>query len=306
MNKKSGEIENIDEKISEKEKSKLQKKQILLGIILGLITGVLMPIILPLIYGEEPPPRFSLVNPYINPRDSLIIVAENEPAMKNENLNVEFDRLKFIDGGQIISKSSPQKWYFSLEKSQIPIVFFEDRTHRIRVGFKGQSLSEELNVYFNSNLPYSTTKDDTPSQPDIPMKQSKPSSEEKETLIFDQIKKSFDIGSPIALSRNKIFDAQGKIDPECHGGRYWFCFVSKDRVWPRDYLKQTELRFSKQLAIPQKFEKGKIVLACITNELHVKYNDWVFGKVTAGSQSLPIPIASNFKIVMESFIIIID
>ena len=281
-----------------------------LGGLITVIIPALLTAIIPLLWPKEIPPRFFLKTPHIHPRDSLIIIAENKPAMQAKPLNVEFEGLKFIEAGKLIPSSQNKRWYFSLNNPQIPSVFLRDGTHTIKVGFKGEPFSDKLEVYFNTNLQYTETVtsvvNDTSIEASITSKPVINQFAEKATLVFSHVQQPFDIGPRIAISRDIFFEANGKVVSVCYGGRYWFCFVEKDRVWPQDYLEHTERVFNKEFAIPAKFNKGKIVLACVSQRLHKKYYDWNFGQVTSTDHPVLKPNASEFKIVMETIILTLD
>ena len=284
-------------------------KNILAVVVIGIITG-LAPEGTRRLLPKEKAPRFFLRDPHIHPRDSLIIVAENRAAMKYKPLTVVFDNVKFLERGELLPNTQPPQWYFSLSEPQVPSKFLVDGTHTIRVGFTGEPLSEELNVYFNRNLAYADTIIPRTSSASV---ETGSTSEplvnqvaEEDTLIFGHVQESFYIGSRIAMSRDRFFEASGEVNSPCQGGRHWFCFVSNGLVWPKDYLRRTDRSFKKRFAVPDRFRNGRIVLACLPQRLHDKYYDWVFGQVMPIDQPLMRPEASEFEIVMESILLILD
>ncbi|MEM8523846.1 MAG: hypothetical protein AAGG68_04340 [Bacteroidota bacterium] len=122
---------------------------------------ILVPIILaliPLIYPEikalfmRKLPQFVIENPIISKGDSVLhIFAENGPARKREELNIEVEGLEFRDAGKLVSEN-PLEWEFDFTKYDIPDVLFTEGINVIRIGFPSSVGYDELKVYVRPNF----------------------------------------------------------------------------------------------------------------------------------------------------------
>lgn len=122
---------------------------------------IVLPIILaliPLLYPEVKAlfmrklPQFVIENPIISKGDSVIhIFAENGPARKREELNIEVEGLEFRDAGKLVSEN-PLEWEFNFTKYGIPDVLFTEGINVIRIGFPSSVGYDELKVYVRPNF----------------------------------------------------------------------------------------------------------------------------------------------------------
>lgn len=122
---------------------------------------IALPIILaliPLLYPEiralfmRKLPQFVIENPIISKGDSVIhIFAENGPARKREELNIEVEGLEFRDAGKLVSED-PLEWEFNFTQYGIPDVLFTEGINVIKIGFPSSVGYDELKVYVRPNF----------------------------------------------------------------------------------------------------------------------------------------------------------
>lgn len=117
---------------------------------------VLLPIILaliPFLYPEVKAlfmrklPQFVIEDPIISKGDSVLhIFAENSPARKKEDLNIEVEGLEFRDAGRLV-REDPLEWEFIFTRYDIPETLFSEGINTIKIGFPSNVGYDELNVY---------------------------------------------------------------------------------------------------------------------------------------------------------------
>lgn len=117
---------------------------------------ILVPIILaliPLVYPEVKAlfmrklPQFVIEDPIISKGDSVLhIFAENGPARKKEDLNIEVEGLEFRDAGKLV-REDPLEWEFVFTRYDIPEVLLSEGINIIKIGFPSSVGYDELNVY---------------------------------------------------------------------------------------------------------------------------------------------------------------
>lgn len=132
---------------------------------------ILVPIILaliPLLYPEikamftRKQPQFVIENPIISYGDSILhIFAENQPAKKKEDMNVEVEGLEFKDAGKLV-KTDPLEWEFNFRQYEIPETLFTEGLNKIRIGFPSSVGYDELNIYVRANFFQNVAMDITP------------------------------------------------------------------------------------------------------------------------------------------------
>jgi len=130
---------------------------------------IVLPIILaliPLLYPEikalfmRKLPQFVIENPIISKGDSVIhIFAENGPARKREELNIEVEGLEFRDAGKLV-REDPLEWEFNFTQYGIPDVLFTEGINVIRIGFPSSVGYDELKVYVRPNFYQSVAVND--------------------------------------------------------------------------------------------------------------------------------------------------
>ncbi len=99
------------------------------------------------------PPAFALANPITRPDSGLVIIAQNRSAQREEPLNVEHDGFLFANAAKRQPIIFPHAWRFTLLGRNLPDSLLTDGTHRVRVGFAGEALSEYLKVGFSTQPP---------------------------------------------------------------------------------------------------------------------------------------------------------
>ncbi len=145
------------------QQQRLQWWQLLLG-------GVLVPVLLGIFqlipklndFFKGSPPKFEIKNPIIKDDFNIFITATNPPANRPLPLNVEFKELLFPESGQIIAHESPLCWRFTPKELDLPDSMLHDGKHWLRVGFRGEALSDPIPVFFRTQPPLVSVKIEQP------------------------------------------------------------------------------------------------------------------------------------------------
>ena len=140
--------------ISREKELRFRKWQLtIVGITIPIVVAViqLLPELKSGLKSEKP--RFGLVSPITRPSSGITIEARNQIANRSILLDVEFDGLSFINTGQPIPFSNPQRWHFKLYDRNLPDSLLSDGSHRMRVGFAGELSAEVWTVIFHTHAP---------------------------------------------------------------------------------------------------------------------------------------------------------
>ncbi len=122
---------------------------------------IIIPILvasIPLIYKElksqkNELPKFTIVNPVIENKDtSIIIEAENEAASKEEPLMIEINGIKIIESADLVNLNNPLKWKMKISDRMLKNEVLQIGKNKIRIGFKGGLLSEEYIIQVNKKI----------------------------------------------------------------------------------------------------------------------------------------------------------
>lgn len=126
-------------------------KAAIIGGIAALFAALLTIVLPPYLEKEAHPPRYIIPNPFVSSKDDIIIAADNEAANRNEPIHVKFDNVLYPGKGLPDSKENEkQRWRFSLAKCQHTKDMLRDGEHVIRVGFRGDELTDPISVFFNT------------------------------------------------------------------------------------------------------------------------------------------------------------
>ena len=110
------------------------------------------------------------------------------------------------------------------------------------------------------------------------------------------------LGSKEVVHRDKMLNVSEIIKYPRDCEYYWLSFVGSDyRVWPKVAIKNTGLphqEFKKDLAIPAKFDKGKLIFACVPDGTHEEFRKWL----NEGHDTPLVKEPSEFGIIFESII----
>lgn len=102
---------------------------------------------------KSEPPKFGITKPITRPDSGITIESLNRTASRPQPLSVEFDGFLFTNAGRLVPGSNPRRWHFILLDRSLPDSLLRDGTHKVRLSFAGEPLSEPLLVFFHTEAP---------------------------------------------------------------------------------------------------------------------------------------------------------
>lgn len=114
-------------------------------------------------------PRFTIVNPHLRISEKVIIESENEESNVARRLKISIDGIVLNDTGIPVPKTEPQKWELALNDKDLPEECLRIGRHEIRVAFKGEGLSEIMEIAIRPE-PQKGKPMDLPAKVDSPVR----------------------------------------------------------------------------------------------------------------------------------------
>lgn len=103
---------------------------------------------------KEDKPSFIVKNPILNEPDSILIIeSANNAANQNQELVVEFNKFKYIDKAILVNEENDFLWEININEILLKDKILKVGENEVRIGFKGESLTEPSIIKLNFKSP---------------------------------------------------------------------------------------------------------------------------------------------------------
>jgi len=113
----------------------------------------------------------------------------------------------------------------------------------------------------------------------------------------------FTLGANAIVSTGETLSLQGMIKYPLSCRNYWLMFIEGDFVWPRMALENQGAPGQSvdiTVMVPKDFNKGQIVLACVPQEDHDKFENWLKeGHITSLQKSAEIGFVLSTNLITK-------